>query len=221
MRPEDTLEQMGPQIRQFLTSQRRGEAMASLRKTAVVDVRLDPPRASVAATGPSRGPADAPVTIVEFSDYQCPFCSRAEPTVQEVLRRYPTEVRLVYRHFPLDSIHPRARPASEAAACADQQNQFWSYHEKLFANQRSLGDADLLRYAEEIGLDTEAFESCRQSNEVKQIVSKDQRAGAAAGATGTPAFYINGIHLSGARPIDDFVDVIESELERGGEGGTS
>ncbi|MCZ6465150.1 MAG: thioredoxin domain-containing protein [Proteobacteria bacterium] len=214
-RPGDALEQRGPQIRSYLESERAAEALVALRDSASVRIVLEPPRTEVAATGPSRGPQGAPVTIIEFSDYQCPYCSRAEPTVQEVLERYPDRVRLVFRHLPLDSIHPQARGAAEAAACAEQQGRFWDFHEQLFANQRALG-ADALRgYAEGLGLDLAAYDECVADPEVKARVQTDVDEANALGIRSTPAFFVNGIRLSGAKPIGDFVRVIERELAGG------
>lgn len=212
MRPDATLEAIGPEIRRFLERNRQDIVLRSLRDTATITVRLLPPRVDVEAIGPSIGREDAPVTIVEFSDYQCPFCSRAEPTVKQVLAQYPDSVRLVYRHFPLDAIHPQARPAAIAAVCAAQQDRFWEFHDKVFASQSDLSAEKLASFADELALDRAAFDACLTSDAAATSVEKDLAAGQAAGTTGTPAFFINGIRLSGARPLDDFVEVIESEL---------
>jgi len=209
-----TLENRGPQIRAFLERERQQKALELIRSEADVEVLMDAPRVEVAAEGPSMGPEDAPVTIVEFSDFQCPYCSRAEPVIRQVLDRYPERVRLVYRHMPLDSIHPRARPAAVAAVCAERQGRFWDYHAKLFENQKQLSDEDLRRYAEELDLDVAAFEECLGSDDARQQVAADLRAGRDAGVSGTPAFFVNGIMLSGAKPVGAFVEVIEQELER-------
>ncbi|MCA9509497.1 MAG: thioredoxin domain-containing protein [Myxococcota bacterium] len=220
MRPGETLENVGPRIRAYLEQGKRAEAVEALIAAANVTMKLEPPRIEVEAIGQARGPADAPVTIVEFSDYQCPFCSRAEPTVDQLLERYPTQVRLVYRHFPLDSIHPEARAAAIAATCAGEQGKFWEFHEKLFANQRELGAEAFDRFAGELGLDGAAFDACTASPEAAAVVTRDAEAGVAAGASGTPAFFVNGILLSGARPLEDFVEIVEAELARvGGAGG--
>ncbi len=210
--PGSTLEDLAPRIKSHLESQRPETVLANLRAAAKVEVVLQPPRMNVAATGPSRGPADAPIVIVSFSDYQCPFCKRAEPTVDAVLAKYPTQVRLVFRHLPLDALHPQARPAAIAAVCAEQQGKFWEYHTKLFENQGALGDEDLTKYATEVGLDAAAFKACQSSPEAAQRVQTDADSARAAGITGTPAFFINGILLSGARPQQDFEKWIDQEL---------
>lgn len=211
-----TLEAVAGDIRRFLEQGRRSQALSQLREAADVELSLEPPRAEVAATGPSRGNADAPVTIVEFSDYQCPFCGRAEPTVAQVLERYPDQVRFVYRHFPLDSIHPQARAAAIAATCAAEQDRFWQYHEMIFSSPRDLSAERLALFADELELDRAAFDACIASPRAARVVSEDLAAGKAAGTTGTPAFFINGIKLSGARPVEDFVELIEAELAREG-----
>jgi len=210
--PGATLESLAPRIKQHLESQRPEKVRENLRAAAKIAVLLEPPRANVDATGPSRGPADAAVVIVEFSDYQCPFCKRAEPTIDAVLAKYPTQVRVVYRHLPLDGLHPRARPAAIASVCAEQQGKFWEYHGKLFENQQALNDEDLDKHATELGLDQAAFKACQQNPETAQRVQRDSDAARAVGITGTPAFLINGILISGARPIDDFSKWIDQEL---------
>ncbi len=214
-------ESLAPQIRNMLRSQRAQSAareyVQSLRQDVDVEVELDAPRVEVAAVGPSQGPADAPVTIVEFSDYQCPFCRRAEPTIERVLEAYPDKVRFVYRHYPLDRIHPLARGAAEAAACAAAQDRFWPFHEQVFAGDASqLEPADLEGFAEKAGLDMERYRKCVADRETRDEVAADLAAGSAAGVSGTPAFFVNGILLSGARPYEDFVKLIESELARTG-----
>ncbi|HVP31475.1 MAG TPA: thioredoxin domain-containing protein [Myxococcota bacterium] len=213
-----TLEQISPRIRQHLEQQARNETaqkfVAGLREAAGVSVQMEQPRVQVSGDGISRGPADAPVTMIEFSDYQCPFCRRAEPTVMEVLARYPDKLRFVYRHFPLD-MHPRARPAAEAAECAGEQGRFWEYHDKLFAGS-GFEEADFERYAKEIGLDTAKWQACRADDHTLAKIAADEKAGSDAGVTGTPAFFVNGIMISGARPLDAFTKIIDSELARAG-----
>jgi protein-disulfide isomerase len=175
---------------------------------------LDPPRQTVAAAnGPSKGSASAPIEIIEFSDFQCPFCQRADPTVQQVLSTYGDRIRFVYRHYPLPN-HPNARPAAEAAACADEQDKFWPYHDRLFANPTKLEDPDLKRHAAELGLNTGQFNGCLDSHKLKAKVDTDLKAGEEAGVNGTPAFFINGRMISGAQPFEAFKRIIDEELER-------
>jgi protein-disulfide isomerase len=200
-------------IRAFLERQRVDGIQEQLRADAQVSFMLPRQRFEVAATGPALGPDDAPVTIVEFSDYQCPFCGRVEPTIKELLARYPTQIRVVYRHLPL-SFHPLARGASEAAACADDQERFWAFHDLLFENQKNLEREDLLDHAETLDLDLALFEACLDDPATAARVQQDFDAARSLGATATPSFFINGIMLTGAQPISSFEAVIDEELRR-------
>ena len=213
---ETTLEQARPQIQRYLESRRAAEVPKRLRERAEVKVLLVEPRFEIAAEGPSKGPADARVTIVEFSDFQCPYCQRAVATMKQVLEKYPADVRLVYRHLPLESIHPYARGAAEASACAEEQGQFWAYHDKLFANNKALAPADLQRYASEVGLDPKGFDACLADGKVKAKVEVDLGAARSAGISGTPAFIVNGRLLSGAQPAENFYELIDAELAKAG-----
>lgn len=158
--------------------------------------------------------AAAPVTIVEFSDFECPYCKQVVPTLTQLLSRYPEKVKLVFRDFPLDSIHPQARKAAEAARCAEDQGKFWEYHDALFANAPKLGAEELAAYARQVGLDVASFQRCLGSGTHAAAVQKSVDEGIRLGVTGTPAFFINGELLSGAQPLDAFARVIERELAR-------
>jgi protein-disulfide isomerase len=212
-----TLDQIKPRIVEYLkqqkTDQRRAAFIEELKKKYKTTVALRPPVIDVGTAGrPERGGGPkAPVTIVEFSDYQCPFCSRAEGTVDQVMKAYGDKVRLVYRDFPLP-MHPQARPAAEAANCAHAQGKFWEYHAKLFANQSALGDEKLKEYAKDLGLDAGKFEQCLATKPFKAAIDKDIADASKVGVTGTPAFFINGRMLSGAQPFDKFKEVIDEEL---------
>ena len=212
-----TLEQIRPRIVEYLKQQgmerRRQAFVDELKKTHKTTVALRPPVIEVAAAGrPERGGgAKAPVTIIEFSDYQCPFCGRAEGVVDEVMKHYGNKVRLVYRDFPLP-MHPQARPASEAANCANAQGKFWEYHAALFANQTALDEDKLKEYAKSVGLDPAKFEQCLKDKPFKAAIDKDVADGEKVGVNGTPAFFINGRMLSGALPFDKFKEVIDEEL---------
>jgi protein-disulfide isomerase len=197
---------------------RRQAAVAlftELKKAAGFQMLLEEPRVVVEAKGPSRGPTEAKVTIVEFSDFECPYCSRAEESVTQVMDRYAGKVRLVYRHFPL-SFHPHAQKAAEAAACADAQGKFWEMHKQLFANQQKLAPDELKGHAAAVGLDAAKFATCLDTSATKALVDADQKVGSEAGVTGTPAFFINGKVLSGAQPFEEFQKAIDAELAKGG-----
>lgn len=199
---------------------RRAAFVEELRRSASISIKmiLEPPRVAVGDGGsPSRGRTDAAVTIVEFSDFECPYCARVEPTLTRLRERYGEDVRFVFRDFPL-AMHPGAAKAAEASHCAGEQNKFWEMHEKLFANQRRLDIANLKLFANDLTLDRTKFDQCLESGRYSDVVTKSADAGAAVGVTGTPAFFINGRFLSGARPFEDFAQVIDDELQRAGQG---
>ncbi len=161
---------------------------------------------------PQRGPGDAWVTIVEFSDFQCPYCGAAEPTVQAVLAAYPQDARLVYKHFPL-SFHVNARPAANAAECARAQGDFWEMHDLLFANQAALGASALAGYASQIaGLDTAAWQACFDARQWDSRVMADEALGESLGVPGTPTFVVNGQPYVGLP--QDLAAVVESARTR-------
>jgi protein-disulfide isomerase len=218
-----TLDQVRQPIQQLLRQQRlqtvRDAYVERLKLKTPVRILLEAPRVQVEAAGrPSKGPADAPVELIEFSDFQCPFCLRAFPIVKQVMAAYPDSVRLVYRNYPLPG-HPRARPAAEAAACAADQGKFWEYHDRLFENQDKLSDDDLKAHAVALGLDAAKFNACFDATAHKADVDADIAAGNEAGVTGTPAFFINGRLLSGAQPLEAFKQVIDEELQRAKQAG--
>lgn len=162
------------------------------------------------------GNVDAPITIVEYSDFECPFCSRFLPTINQILADYPNDVRVVYRHFPL-SFHPEAGPSAEAAECAAEQGAFWEYHDELFANQENLGDTLYSQLAQQLGLNTSAFADCLKSGRTATLVSEDQASGLAAGVGGTPHSIVVGpdgsmTPISGALPYAQVKPVIDSML---------
>ncbi len=209
--PGTTLETLSDPIREYLENQKEDEIRAALRENASVEISLPRQRKTVAAVGYALGPESAPVTIVEFSDFQCPYCSRVVPTLKELVARYPEQVRIVFRHLPLD-FHAQARGAAQASICAGQQDRFWEYHDLLFANQRTMGRDQLSSYATGLGLDVELFEACMAAPETDALVAADLEAAERLGATGTPAFFINGIFLNGAQPLEAFEKLIEEEI---------
>jgi protein-disulfide isomerase len=162
---------------------------------------------------PSQGAADAPVTVVEFTDYQCPYCGAfARDTEDALLEAYDGKVRFVVRHFPITGIHPYAQKAAEAAECAFDQDRFWEYHEVLFAHQDALDEASLRSYAKQVGLGGRTFGQCLSSGEKAAVVASDQADGQRYGVSATPTFFINGQRFVGAKPIDEFKQVIDALL---------
>ncbi len=214
-----SLESVKPRIVEYLKQQKAAERheafVGELRGKYKTIVALKPPVVEVATAGrPERGGGQkAAVTIIEFSDYECPFCKRAEQTVEKVMGAYGDKVRLVYRDFPL-AFHAHARGASDAANCAGAQGKFWEYHSKLFASQ-DLSPDKLKTLAGDVGLDKPKFEECLAKQEFKAKIDKDIEDGGNAGVTGTPAFFINGRMISGAQPFEKFKEVIDEELARG------
>lgn len=162
---------------------------------------------------PSMGPENAPVTIVEFSDFHCPFCKRVEPTIDQLMKNYAGKIRKVWRHYPLP-FHTGADRTHMASECAHDQGKFWEYHAKIFENQGSTkDDASLIRLAEELKLDKGKFQSCLASDKNKEAVEKDVTKAKASGVSGTPAFFVNGRLLSGAKPYDEFKNAVEASLD--------
>ena len=215
------LDAMAPLINRYLQEQNRIGArqalVAELRKGGpALRVVFDAPRHEVtlAATDPSIGSASAPVTLVEFSDFQCPFCQRVAPTLKQVQKVYGDKVRIVWKDFPLTQIHPEAFKAGEAAHCAGEQGKFWEYHDRLFANQQALQPDSLKKHAADAGLDTAAFNVCLDSSRYGDRVREGVAQGSRLGVNSTPTLYVNGRMLSGAQPYETIAGVIDEELSR-------
>ena len=194
---------------------RRREALGrELRQQYPVRIALAPPRVDVGADDdPFLGPQDAPVTLVEFSDFQCPYCRRVQSVLKRLMTAYHGKLKLVFRDFPLRQIHPEAQKAAEAAQCANDQGQFWPYHDRLFA-ATDLGVEHLKQYAVELGLDAEGFNTCLDSEKYSQEVQKDIDDARVAGVNATPSFFVNGLPINGAVPFERFVELVELALER-------
>ena len=164
----------------------------------------------VTETDHIRGNVDAPVTIIEFSDFYCPFCNRFHETMLEVMEAYPEKVRWVYKHFPLDSLHPDARQAGAAAECANDQDKFWEYADELYAQQQTLTTDSYSEIAKELKLDVTEFDTCLESEKYKDKVQADYQLGVQNGVQGTPGNFINGQSVPGAVPFDQIKSIIES-----------
>ncbi len=164
---------------------------------------------------PVLGSETAAVTIIEFSDYECPYCQRYhDQTFDQILATYGDQIRYVYKDLPLTSIHPNAVPAANAAHCAHEQNAFWDFHDLLFSLQRGLNDTAYVAYADQLGLDMPSFEECLNEGRYVNIVMKDTAVLTAINAPlSTPTFFINGQYLAGAQPFSVFAQLIDAELE--------
>jgi len=219
--PNQTLEQMEPQIQAFLEQQRPMQAlhayMGELR-TAADDVRveLEPPRTTIEtdANDPAFGSRNATVEIVEFSDFQCPFCQRLNGTLEQLKADYGDDVRLVFKDYPLPN-HAQAFKAAEAGNCAHEQGKFWELHDVMFSSQSELEVADLKRHAGELGLDQASFDTCLDSGRFAAAVSADLRLGQGVGVSSTPTVFINGRAVMGAAPYDVFAEIVQDEIDRG------
>ncbi len=217
-------EQIKSQVKQLLKAteveQAREKYADTLRDRVEVSILLQPPSVQV-AYDPDRvkGNADAQVTIVEFADFQCPFCSRAQPLLNDVLARYKGKVKLAYQDFPLSQIHQYAETAAEASRCALAQGKYWEMHDAMFADQSKLDEAALVKTAASLTMDQNSFKSCLQSGKYKAVVQRDVQAGSQAGVNATPTFFINGEFLSGAQSDADFTRIIDRQLSApGGKG---
>jgi protein-disulfide isomerase len=230
--PNMTKETVMPQIRGYLQAQKAEEVrktyfgglrakydvqnMILAERTALEVEKAKALRPRIeSGAAPAKGPATAPVTIVEFSDFQCPFCARVTPTVDQAVAKYGDKVRVLFRQFPLD-IHADAQKAAEAALCAHEQGKFWEMHDAMFADQRALGVEALKSKAVTLQLDSAAFNSCLDAGKAAAAVQSDFDMGVAIGVNSTPSIYVNGRYLSGAVSYDVLARIIDEELKRAG-----
>jgi protein-disulfide isomerase len=218
-----SFEELKPQLKQLMRNaeieQGRQKYADSLRAKVDVAILLQPPSVHVVYDSARvKGNPDAPVTIVEFGDFQCPFCQRTEATLKALLAKYDGRVKLAYLDFPLTEIHSYAEKAAEAAHCAGDQGKFWEYHDNLFADQSKLDEASLIGRAQSLHLDETAFRSCLSSGKFKHDIDANREEGTKAGVTGTPAYFINSVFLSGAQPQAEFEKIIDSQLAAHGNG---
>jgi protein-disulfide isomerase len=202
-------------IKNQRSAELREQFIRTLKAERGYRMLIEPARFELAigADDPVRGPENAPVTIVEYADFQCPYCRNVHVTIEQLLLEYADQVRYVYRDYPLPN-HMRALPAAQAARCAAEQGKFWEYFEHLMMMNGDLGDEDLLRRAEAVGLDAGEFSGCVESGRHKELVDQHFKSGQAAGVTGTPTFFINGRRVAGAKSYEQLKTVIEEELAR-------
>lgn len=213
-----TYDEVTVQMRDYLNKQRQEGAARRFydELRARYGIRSDLPalRFAVADTGPVRGPAHATVTIVEFGDFQCPYCRAAEASLRSVLAKHPQDVRLVFRHLPLEKIHPNALAAAQAAVCAQRQGKFWEMHDAMYGNQSALGLEGLKKTAAGLNLDADRFERCLADSETQKTLEADARAALELGLAGTPYFFVNGRPLDGNVPLEQFENLVSDELQR-------
>jgi protein-disulfide isomerase len=212
---EEVKDQIAAFLAQNKKMQAQAEVLAALRKDAIVKIELNPPRTRIELgdAAPSMGDKDAKVTLVEFSDYQCPFCKRVRPTIWRLMDEYKGKIRYVFLDFPL-SFHKDSKKAHEAARCAGDQGKYFEFNRKVFDTQEKISVADLKNDAKELKLDTKKFDECLDAGTYARAVDESIKKGADSGVSGTPAFFINGIMISGSQPYEAFKDLIDSELSR-------
>ena len=219
-------EAVAAQIRQHLESQRASEAqarfLAGLAERHGVQTHLEPPRLEIALDAtPAKGGGDTAVTVVEFSDFECPFCARLQPALEKLLERYGDKVRLAFKQFPLNAIHKNAQKAAEASLCAERQGEFWAMHDALFAQPTdggtALDPAAIKAHARELGLDGERFDACLDGGETAAQVAADLRSGQLLGVSGTPSLFVNGrpvVLRRGVDPFEILSGLVDEELDR-------
>jgi len=200
-------------LRNIEIQQAREEYEDSLRVKADVSVLLQPPTVKLSYDEARvKGGANAPVTIVESADFQCPYCKKSEATLNALLSKYAGRVKLAFLDFPLTEIHSQAEEAAEAARCAGEQAKFWEYHDSLFGDPSKLDEASLVARAQNLHLDEAAFRACLLSGKFKPDVQANRDVGTKVGVTGTPAYFINGVFLNGALPQGELEKIIDTEL---------
>ena len=211
---EQVKNQLAPTLKQRKAERARQDYIRGLRRVSDVTVLLRLPKVQV-THDPARvmGDPNAPVTIVEFSDFQCPYCKKVQASLNALLAKYHGHVKLAYRDFPIRTLHPQAHLAAEAARCAGEQGKFWEYHDLLFARQLPGKGWDFHALATELGLQQSAFDVCLNSGRFRQEVAKDLQDGLKLGITSTPTFFINGRPLVGAQPLAAFQALIDRMLE--------
>ncbi len=212
------LEEVKENIRGFLYQEGHqkiyGGFIGDLKKKAKVEFLISVPKVEIEeGDWPAQGPKGAPIRLVEFTDYQCPFCSRARPAINQVLDEYKGKVRYILRDFPL-SFHKDSIKAHEAAHCAGDQGKYWEMNKKLWENQKAIAVEDLKKYAGEIHLKKDPFNQCLDSGKYQAKVQESVQYGQKVGVSGTPAFFINGRMISGARPFASFKEIIDDELSK-------
>ncbi len=210
------IQDVRPQIEQYLLQEKQGpyfrRYVAELEKEAKVQRRTPMLRIPVeAGDSPRWGKAEAPVQIIEFSDFQCPACQSAAPVVDGLKARFAGRISVIFRHYPLP-FHTEAARAAQASECANEQEKFWEYHDRLFAETKAWTDADFVAIAAGLELDRDAFSACLESGRHEKTISEDETAAQRAGVGGTPAFFVNGLPVFGVPPEDVFAELIEREL---------
>lgn len=220
-----TDQQFGEMMKKYLASDAGQESLATSLQTFArrqqekqmeqqLDEQFKSPVKIEIGTSPVKGPADAPITVVEFSDFECPFCKRGAATVDELMKAYPGKVKLVYKNRPLN-FHKQARPAAKAALAAHAQGKFFEYYHELFTNQQRLSEPTFYEEtAKKLGLDVAKWKTAMESAAVEEQIKADEKIADSLGVNGTPSFFINGVNLQGAQPLPEFKRVVDRWLTK-------
>ncbi len=218
---DENIEKIGNALQQFFMKKRKQqEEQAAVDEKSQMEEQFKNPVKIDVAGRPIKGKESAKVTIVEFSDFQCPFCKRGMEVMEDVLKEYPEDVKLVFMHLPLP-FHPQAKPASIAAEAAGKQGKFWEMYTELFNNQDRLSEELYVELAGKLGLDVEKFKKDMNDEEIKKRVDSDAALAKQLGITGTPGFFVNGVQVKGARPLPYFKEIIERWKKEGKASGTA
>jgi protein-disulfide isomerase len=208
-------EEIGNAMQDYVKKQQaKAETDQVKKQEADLEAQFKNPLKVDVGNSPTKGPKDAPVTIIEFSDFECPFCQRGANTADEILKNYPKEVRLVFKNLPLP-FHNNAVPAAKAALAAGKQGKFWQMHDVLFQNQKGLTEELFLNTAKDLGLDIEKFKKDMASDAIAKQIEEDKAAAQKVGISGTPGFLVNGVLVRGAYPFPHFKTIIDRWLEEG------
>jgi predicted DsbA family dithiol-disulfide isomerase len=211
-------EQIAAQLTDYVTRERNVAAVRAfydrLREKHDIHSTLGPYRETVAATGPARGEPNAPVTIIEFADFQCPYCREAESSLRTLMAKHPHDLRLVFRNMPLTESHPNAMIAAEAGVCAERQGKFWEMHDAMYDDQKALAADALQSTATRLGLDTARFSACLADGTAVHALDADAQAAKELGLNGTPYFFVNGRPIDGSPTFEMFEGLIAEELQR-------
>lgn len=197
----------------FMDQQKKGQEQQQKQQAQEMEEQLKNPLKVDVGNSPSKGPATAKITIVKFSDFQCPFCKRGADTLEQVVKAYPNDVKVVFKQMPLP-MHSQAKPAAYASLAANKQGKFWQFYDALYSNQQTLTQEFFDQKAKEFGLDVAKFKKDMESKEIKDAVDADMKQAEALGVNATPAFFINGVAVRGAYPFDHFKTVIEKILAK-------
>jgi protein-disulfide isomerase len=211
---EDNIAKIGDSLRRYFMKKEQ-EARSQMEKAEKdkTEQQFKNPAKVDIGDSPVKGPQDAKITIVEFSEFQCPFCKRGASNMEEVAKAYPGQVKFAFKHFPLP-FHAQAKGAAAAAIAAKNQGKFWEMHDKLFENQQALGDELYVKLAAELGLNIDKFKSDMADPKTQQIIDADQGMGEKLGIRGTPGYFVNGVQVTGAVPVEQFKPIIDRWLQQ-------